>query len=72
MREHLLIFLADVAMQVGPHPLTGFGPWHAPSPEIINEPWIANRKPPKLAGRHPVLRQVGLDLVQKLHGRRLT
>lgn len=64
--------MPDVAQQIVPNPFAGSGPWHAPSPEIIDEPWIANRKPPELAGRHPVLRKIGLDLIQKLHWRRLT
>lgn len=65
----MLIALPRGVLQVGPNSFTSSGPWHPPSPEIIDEPRIANCKPPELARWHPVLRQVGLDLIQKLHQR---
>ena len=65
----MLIALPLVVLQVNPNSFTGSGPWEAPSPEILYEPRVPDRKPPELARWHSVLRKVGLDLIQKLHQR---
>jgi hypothetical protein len=63
---------ASLAGKIAYHSITGSGPWHPPSSEILHKPRITNRKPPELAGRHPVPRKVDLDLIQELHLCRLT
>lgn len=54
-------------VQILPYPIAGLSPRQPPSPQILDESGIPDRKPSKLARRHPVLRKIGLDLIQKLH-----